>query len=90
MKRTLTLLVALATFMAIGASGALAGEINGQGQRPMVVGTTPEGGQILHARSECAFSGLNDEYVLDLPSDGFGRTQNWGQIPKGERDLQKG
>jgi hypothetical protein len=79
---------------------AAAGEINGKGERPMVVSsfevTDPESGEtftahILHAKSECAFSGLNDEYLAEQPaegpaSDGFGRTQNWGQVPKVVRD----
>jgi hypothetical protein len=79
---------------------ASAGEINGKGERPMVVSsfevTDPETGEtftahVLHAKSECAFSGLNDEFLAEQPeegpaSDGFGRTQNWGQIPKAVRD----
>jgi len=90
------------------AGTAAAGEINGRGERPMVVETfpildengqpvlnpvtnEPELGHVLHARSECAFSGLNDEYLHEQPesgvaSDGFGRTQSWGQLPKALRD----
>ncbi|MBT8240578.1 MAG: hypothetical protein KJN63_05065 [Acidimicrobiia bacterium] len=92
LKRFVVLLVMASMVLAFSAFTASAGEINGKGERPMVVETvdTPEGDfQILHARSECAFSGLNDEYLLGLPSDGFGRTQNWGQIPKGDRDFLK-
>lgn len=73
---------------------ASAGEITGKGSRPMVESTyeyqdedgVTHTGHVLNGKSECAFSGLNDEYVLDLPSDGFGRTQNWGQLPKFVRD----
>lgn len=88
--RRLTLMLALVTALVMTLAGtAAAGEITGNGERPMVVGETEEGGQILHAKSACAFSGLNDEYVLGLEDPVFGRTQNWGQIPKEIRDLAR-
>lgn len=87
LKRLLVFVVTTAMVLAMSALAAPAGEINGKGERPMVVETTPDGHQILHGKSACAFSGLNDEYLAEQPedgvaSDGFGRTQNWGQIPK--------
>ncbi len=39
----------------------------------------------LHGKSECAYSGLNDNFVLGHPvpdEDGFSRTQSWGQVGK--------
>lgn len=52
-------------------------------------------GQILHAKSHCAFSGLNDEYLAEQPeegpaSDGFGRTQSYGQLVKALGPLGAG
>ena len=49
-----------------------AGEITGNG----------ESLQPLRANSECAFSGLDD-----ADDDGFVHTQNWGQLPKAQRDF---
>lgn len=87
MRRTIIVLT-LAGAMVVATMGmALAGEITGNGQRPMVTGETEWGGQILHAKSACAFSGLNDEFVLGIDDPVFGRTQNWGQVPKELRDL---
>lgn len=57
----------------LSAGSAFAGEINGNGDDV----PAPD-----HARSECSFSGLDDD-----DDDGFGRTQNWGQIPKDFRDF---
>lgn len=86
------------------ASGALAGEITGGGpdgskETPIKAWQDcpdPMGGDCPApagpARSECAFSGLNDAYIAEQPedgvaSDGFGRTQSWGQLPKALRDA---
>ncbi len=83
MRRSL-LIVALAALMvmAFGASAAFAGEINGRGERPMVVDVV-DGHTILHGKSACAFSGLNDTYAPGEPdAEGFLRTQNWGQVGK--------
>ena len=82
MRRLITVVVAASMMLALSASIGFAGEITGNGKRPMVVETTPDGHNILHGKSACAFSGLNDEYVLGIPDPEFGRTQNWGQIPK--------
>lgn len=86
LRRILVLVVMSSLVLAVSAFTASAGEINGKGERPMVVGVV-DGHTILHGKSACAFSGLNDEYIAEQPedgvaSDGFGRTQNWGQIPK--------
>jgi len=53
---------------------AHAGEVTGNGK------STPIRDHV--ASSICAFSGLDDE-----DDDGFGRTQNWGSIPKADRDF---
>jgi hypothetical protein len=70
--------MALAMVLSMAAV-ALAGEVNGNGDTPMVVGVTPDGHTILHAQSACAFSGLNDDPDDPDPIDG-GRVQSFGQI----------
>jgi hypothetical protein len=70
---------------AVGVGSALAGEINGNGK--WIAGS--ESAQ-LNGKSECAYSGLNDNYVLGNPlpdSDGFTRTQSWGQVVRNAGPL---
>ena len=57
----------------IAASSAFAGEITGNGKPT----AAPE-----NANSECSFSGLDDP-----DDDGFVHTQNWGQLPKEQREF---
>ena len=59
----------------LSATGAHAGEITGNGK------DTPIRSGV--ASSACAFSGLNDFEDPEFT----GRTQNWGQIPKADRDF---
>jgi hypothetical protein len=67
-----------AVALSLSVSAALAGEITGTGRSL----------EPLHSRSECAFSGLNDDPTGIDPANGPpGRTQNWGQIPKAYRDY---
>lgn len=73
-KRNLLAAVALTAALAGGAAApAFAGEVDGNG-RPITI----------NARSECAYSGLEDG---DGNPPGPGYTQNWGQIPKADRDF---
>jgi hypothetical protein len=58
-KRMLAVVLCAGAFVGTGVSVAYAGEITGQGES-LKVGTPPA----LHGGSECAYSGLNDEYVL--------------------------
>jgi hypothetical protein len=63
---------------AVGVGSAFAGEINGHGNWIAGSESAP-----LNGKSECAYSGLNDNYVLGNPlpdADGFTRTQSWGQV----------
>lgn len=71
-KRTLLSATCTVALLSVGVGAVAAGEITGNGKSL----------QPLHANSECAFSGLDD-----ADDDGFDRTQNWGQIPKAERDF---
>lgn len=73
-KRTLLAAAALTAALAgVAATPAFAGEVTGNG-KPITI----------NARSECAFSGLEDG---DGTPPGPGTTQNWGQIPKADRDF---
>ena len=58
----------------LGAGSAFAGEITGNGKWIRGSEEAP-----LNGKSECAYSGQNDEFVLGVPGD-WGRTQSWGQI----------
>jgi hypothetical protein len=48
----------------------------------------------LNGKSDCAYSGLNDNYVFGNPlpdADGFTRTQSWGQVVRqGAGDVNLG
>ncbi len=85
MRRALmAVILGAVLFVALGANLAFAGEITGNGKS-----LKNEDGT-LNGNSECAFSGLNDTFSGDpsVPdADGFFRTQNWGQIPKADRDF---
>lgn len=67
-----------AGFLALGASAAYAGEVNGKGD-PI------PGGE--KGRSECSFSGQQDDPVADAGLFRGDRVQSWGQIPKMARDF---
>jgi hypothetical protein len=73
MRRGILALVVVLVAAAVGASSAFAGEITGNGKPT----AAPE-----NANSECSFSGLDDP-----DDDGFVHTQNWGQIPKEQREF---
>ena len=63
---------------AVGAGSAFAGEITGNGKWIAGSDAAP-----LNGKSECAYSGQNDNFVLGHPvpdEDGFTRTQSWGQV----------
>ena len=76
--KSLFVAAACAVFIAaVGAGSAFAGEITGNGKWIAGSDEAP-----LHGKSECAYSGQNDNFVLGRPvpdADGFTRTQNWGQ-----------
>jgi hypothetical protein len=80
-KRMLALLACVAAIAAVGATTASAGEVN----KPhgYIAGSDAAP---LQGRSDCAFSGLNDNYVFGTAgpgnpdADGFERVQNWGHV----------
>jgi hypothetical protein len=72
-KRMLGAVIGVTAIMSMSAGPALAGEITGNGK--WIAGTEEAA---VHGKSECAYSGQNDEYVLGDSS--APRTQSWGQI----------
>jgi hypothetical protein len=70
---------------AVGVGSAFAGEINKPHGYIAGSDSAP-----LNGKSECAYSGLNDNYVLgnQLPDeDGFTQTQSWGQVGQAGRSF---
>jgi hypothetical protein len=72
-KRMLAAVIGAVAMMSMTAGPALAGEITGKGK--WIAGSEAAA---LHGKSECAYSGQNDEHVLGDSS--APRTQSWGQI----------
>jgi hypothetical protein len=68
------LAVAVCTIAALGLTGgsAFAGEITGNGK--WIAGSEEAP---LNGKSECAYSGQNDEFHL-FPDEDWPRTQSWG------------
>jgi hypothetical protein len=80
MRRIFAVLACTAAVVGVGAGSALAGEITGNGK--WIAGSDDAA---LHGKSECAYSGVNDNFVLGNPvpdADGFTRTQSWGQVAR--------
>ena len=72
-KRMLGAVIGVVAIMSMSAGPALAGEISGNGK--WIAGSEEAA---LHGKSECAYSGRNDENVLGDAS--APRTQSWGSI----------
>lgn len=68
----------LAGIFAMGANAAVAGEVDGKGN-PIPGGA--------NGKSECSFSGQQDDPVMDAGFFRGDRVQSWGQIPKMLRDF---
>jgi hypothetical protein len=78
MRKKLVAAICAAVFAGLSTSVAFAGEITGSGKWIAGSESAP-----LKGKSDCAYSGLNDNYVLGNPipdADGFTRTQSWGQV----------
>lgn len=72
-KHLLAVVVSATALAGVSAGSAFAGEITGNGK--WIAGSEEAP---LHGKSECAFSGQNDEFVLG--DESAPRTQSWGQI----------
>ena len=84
-KETFVAVSAAVVLAVVGVGSAFAGEINGNGKWIAGSESAP-----LNGKSACAFSGLNDNYVLGNPlpdEDGFTRTQSWGQVVRNAGPL---
>lgn len=79
-KTRLGLVICATSILCLGASTALAGEITGNAKW---IAGSPDAP--LNGKSECAFSGQNDEFQLGDAN--ANRTQSWGQIPLAIRIL---
>ena len=78
-RSRLGVVLALAGLVSMGAGGAFAGEITGNGK------SLKNDDGTLNGKSECAFSGREDD-----PASGDFRgtiAQSWGQLPKAVRDF---
>lgn len=87
-RRMLAVAACTATVAGLGAGSAFAGEITGSGK--WIAGSEEAS---LHGKSECAYSGVNDTWVLggDVPdADGFTRSQSWGQVARHARGALGG
>jgi hypothetical protein len=77
-KKVGVTVVAVAALATVGVGSAFGGEITGNGKWIAGSESAP-----LHGKSGCAFSGVNDNFVLGNPvpdAYGFTRTQSWGQV----------
>jgi len=85
-KRLFALLACVAAFAAVGVTAASAGEVNKPHGYIAGSDNAP-----LNGNSDCAFSGLNDNYVFGTAGpgnpdeDGFERVQNWGHVDQATR-----
>jgi hypothetical protein len=83
--RKIIVALCAAAVVGVGATAASAGEITGNGKWIAGSEAAP-----LNGKSDCAYSGQNDNFVLGNPvpdADGFTRTQSWGQLDKDVRDF---
>jgi len=79
-KTRLTFVLCAAWILSLGANAAVAGEVTGNGK------SLKNDDGTLNGKSECAFSGQEDNDPEDGPPTGK-RAQSWGQIPKSVRDF---
>jgi hypothetical protein len=77
MRRRLIATVCALTLAVLSAGPAFGGEITGNGN--WIAGSE---GAPLNGKSECAYSGQNDEFHL-FPTQNWPRTQSWGQEVRG-------
>jgi len=80
-KRLLAVAVSAVAVMGVGASAAAAGEVTGSGKTLWTNTEVWDAPHVLNGKSECAFSGRNDENVLFAPTDPLYQSQRT-QTPK--------
>ena len=74
MRKRLAVALCATAVVGLTAGSAFAGEITGNGK--WIAGTEDAP---LNGKSECAYSGQNDEFHL-FPNEDWPRTQSWGQV----------
>lgn len=77
-KARVTSAIFVAGILAMGANTAFAGEVDGKGN------PVPGGEK---GKSECSYSGQQDDPVADAGVFKGDRVQSWGQIPKMWKDI---
>jgi hypothetical protein len=83
MKRLGVAVSVTAVVLSLGAGAAFGGEITGNGKSLQMPYEDSKWGTGLHARSECAYSGQeDDQFVGDGSKGDPAHAQSWGQIPK--------
>lgn len=81
LKKFAVTVFAVAALALVGVTSAFAGEVTGNGNYIAGSNEAP-----LNGKSDCAYSGVNDNYVFGTAgpgnpdADGFTRTQSWGQV----------
>ena len=75
------LVACAASIVCLGANAALAGEITGNGKW---IAGDPDAP--LHGRSECAYSGQQDDPIADAGFFRGDRVQSWGQVIRAIRN----
>jgi hypothetical protein len=87
--RLVLALTGMVVLFAFSAGAGFAGEITGNGKYHAGDEKTP-----LNGNSPCAYSGLNDNYVVggvQLPdAQGFSHVQNWGHLKQADPTLTGG
>jgi len=76
-KTRLNVILCAACIMGIGSSASMAGEITGNGRW---IAGDPDAP--LNGKSECAYSGQQDDPIGDAGFFKGDRVQSWGQIPR--------
>lgn len=74
-----------AVVLSLSAGAVFGGEITGNGDSLKIEDS--KWGTGLHARSECAYSGQEDDQYPPVSDPNAGHAQSWGQIPKDSRDF---
>ena len=83
LKRTVVVAMCMGVLGGVGVTSAYAGEITGTG-RTLEVVPTPGPDAVLHGNSECAYSGLNDDYYAPTPNN---TSAPRVQTPKGAKQF---
>ena len=79
-RNPVTSALVVSAVLCMGSGIAVAGEVDGKGN------PVPGG---VNGKSECSFSGQQDDAIADAGVFKGDRVQSWGQLPKPVRDFLK-